>query len=193
MSGVHILPYLMPLLISSLVSGSLISIIGYYNPFMFLGMALMITGSSLIFTFSATSSQGQLIGYQFITGLGIGICRQIPYSAVSLKLHKDDLAMASAFVAFCNSGGSMLGSVIAQSIFTNLLVQQVAPINGIDTTALLNGGATHLPSLVPAALLGIVRTAYDYALTHAFALAIPCGGLALISSFFMEWINVKKH
>lgn len=167
--------------------------IGYYNPFMYLGMVLMITGSSLIFTLSATTSQAQLIGYQFITGFGIGICRQIPYSAVPIKLHKDDLATASAFVAICNSGGSMLGSVLGQSIFTNLLVQQVAPIKGLDTAALLNGGATHLPSLVPAALLGVVRTAFDYALTHAFALAIPCGGLALFSSFFMEWINVKKH
>jgi hypothetical protein len=88
----------------------------------------------------------------------------------------------------------MLGSVLGQPIFTNLLAQQLASIKGIDAAALSNDGATHLPSLVLPALLGVVRAAFDNALTHAFALAIPCGRLALFSSFFMEeWINLKKH
>jgi MFS family permease len=90
----------MPLLISSLISRSLIAVVGYYNPYMYLGMALMITGSSLIFTLSATASQAQLIAYQFIAGFGISICRQIPYSSVSIKLPKEDLAVASALWPF---------------------------------------------------------------------------------------------
>jgi len=83
----------------------------------------------------------------------------------------------------------MLGVVIGQSIFTNLFVQQVGKIQGVDVSVVLNNGATDLSALVPAATLGPVREAFDYALTHAFVLAIPCAALALCSSFAMKYLD----
>ena len=191
-SGVETLPYLMSLLFTPMISGSLITIVGYYVPFMLAGSTLMTIGSGLLFSLSTDSSEGQIIGYQFLAAFGAGLCRQIGFSSVPLVLHPDDLATASALVAFCNSLGPTLAIAIGQSIFTNVFEKQISGLPGIHVEKVINQGAVDLNALVPQQLLGVVREAFNFALTPAFTLSIASGGLALCCSFAMEWINVKK-
>lgn len=191
-SGIHTLPYLMTLLLSPMISGSLITLVGYYVPFMWVGTTLLTIGSGLLFTLNTTSSPGEWIGYQFLAAFGAGICRQIAFSAVPLVFDEDDLPTVSALVAFCNSLGPTLAIAIGQSIFTNKFVQHVAQVPGLDTKAVINGAATNLSSVVPSPLLGVVIRAFEFALTRAFVLAIASAGAALCCSLAMEWINVKE-
>ena len=85
-SGVLTLPYLMALLFTPMISGILITIVGYYVPFMLIGCTLMTVGSGLLYRLSADSSKGQVIGYQFLAAFGAGLCRQIGFSSVPLVL-----------------------------------------------------------------------------------------------------------
>lgn len=191
-SGVDTLPYLMSLLFTPMISGSLITIVGYYVPFMLVGSTLLTIGSGLLFSLSTHSSNGQLIAYQFLAAFGAGLCRQIGFSSVPLVLHPDDLATASALVAFCNSLGPTLAISIGQSIFTNIFDNQVSGLPGIEVERVINQGAADLEAVVPPQFLEAVREAFNLALTRAFALSIASGGLALCCSFAMEWISVKK-
>lgn len=191
-SGIRTLPYLMTLLLSPMISGSLITLVGYYVPFMWAGSALITIGSVLLFRLTTNSSAGQLIGYQFLAAFGAGISRQIAFSAVPLVLDEDDLPIASALVAFCNSLGPTLAIGIGQSVFTTEFLRQVTEVSGIDAIGLVNGGATDLSAVVPAPLLGAVIQAFNFALTRAFALAIASAAAAWCCSLAMEWINVKE-
>lgn len=191
-SGVETLPYLMSLLFTPMISGGLITIVGYYVPFMFVGCTLMTIGSGLLFSLSTDSSEGQIIGYQFLAAFGPGLCRQIDFSSVPLVLHPDNLATASALVAFCNSLGPTLAIAIGQSIFTNVFEKQVSGLPGIDVGKVTNQGAADLSAVVPQEFLGAVREAFSLALTRAFILSIARAGLAPCSSFAMQWISVKK-
>lgn len=191
-SGIRTLPYLMTLLLAPMISGALITLVGHYVPFMWAGSTLTTIGSGLLFTLSTHSSTGQWVGYQFLAAFGAGICRQIPFSAVPLVLADDDLAIASALVAFCNSLGPTLAIGIGQSIFTSEFLRQLAQIPGIDGRAVMNAGAANLGVEVPGPLLEVVREAFDYALTKAFVVAIASAGAALCCSLAMEWLSVKK-
>jgi MFS family permease len=191
-SGIRILPYLMTLLLVPMLSGSLIALVGYYVPLLWIGCTLCTIGSGLLFSLKVTSSEAQWVGYQFLAAFGAGLCRQIAFSAVPLVLPPDDLATASALVAFCNSLGPTLAIGIGQSIFTNELVQRLGSVPGIDVQLIVNAGAGNLAAVVPAHLLESVRVSFDFAVTRALALAIPSAGLALCSSLAMEWISVKK-
>lgn len=175
-----------------MLSGSLITLTGHYVPFMWAGSTLTTIGAALLFTLSPASTTAQWAGYQVLAAFGAGICRQIAFSAVPLVLADDDLAVASALVAFCNSLGPTLGIGIGQSIFTSELVRQLARVPGLDVGAVIKAGATDLSAVVPGPLLGVVREAFDYALTRAFALAIASAGVALCCSLAMEWISVKE-
>ena len=190
-SGIRNLPYLMALLLAPMISGSMITVVGYYVPFMWAGAMLMTIGSGLLFTLSTNTSSAQWIGYQFLAAFGAGICRQIAFSAVPLVLAKDDLATASALVAFCNSLGPTLAIGIGQSIFTNKLTGKIAQLPGIDVAAVVNGGAYGLSAIVSGSQLPAVRQAFNFALTRAFALSIASAGAALCCSLAMEWISVK--
>lgn len=191
-SGINTLPYLMTLLLSPMISGSLITVIGYYVPFMWTGSLLLTIGSGLIFTLTATSTQSQWIGYQFIAAFGAGICRQIAFSAVPLVLSKDDLPTASALVAFCNSLGPTFAIAIGQSIFTTEVEQQLAQVSGIDMKAVMMGGAAGLGVVAPGPLLVLVRQAFRAALSKVFVLSIASGGAAFCCSLAMERLSVKR-
>ena len=190
-SGIDTLPYLMSLLLAPMISGALITMIGYYVPLMLIGCTLMTIGSGLLYNLDATTTEGQWIGYQFLTAFGAGICRQIAFSAVPLVLPIDDLATASALVALCNSLGPTLAISIGQSIFTNTLTQKLAYIPGLDVETVVNEGSSNLAALIPSSYLAVVRHAFLSAVTKAFTISIASGGIALICSLFMEWINVK--
>ena len=58
-SGVLTLPYLMSFLLTPMISGSLIAVVGYYVPFMLVGCTLMTIGSELLFSLQGSSSEGQ--------------------------------------------------------------------------------------------------------------------------------------
>ena len=152
----------------------------------------MTTGSGLLFSLSTDSPEGRIIGYQLLAAFGAGLCRQIVFSSVPLVLHPDDLATASALVAFCNSLSPTLAITIGQSIFTSVFKKQVSGLPGIDIGKVVDQGAADLSAVVPEKLLGAVREAFNLALTRAFIISIASGGLAMCCSFAMQWINVKK-
>ncbi|KAL8676330.1 MAG: hypothetical protein Q9186_007150 [Xanthomendoza sp. 1 TL-2023] len=175
-----------------MISGSLISVIGYYVPFMLLGCTLACIGSGLLYTLTPFSTSGQWIGYQFLAAFGAGICRQIAFSAVPLVVPSDDLATASALVALCNSLGPTLAIGLGQSILTNVVTKRLSRIVGLDLKLVVNQGATNLDKVVSPDHLPIVNSAFNDALTRVFVLSIASAALALISSLWMEWIDVKQ-
>ncbi|KAL8953178.1 MAG: hypothetical protein Q9222_000951 [Ikaeria aurantiellina] len=188
-SGVHNLPFLATMLFSPIVSGALISVVGYYVPFMWLGAILASVGSGLLYTVREDSGSGLLSTYQLITGLGLGICTQIPFTAVQHMLRPEHLTMGSALVSFCNSLGPILGTNVGQAIFSNVLVKRLEGAPNIDAKAIVMGRLTNVGEAgTPAA----VREAINFALTRTYILAIVGGVLAFGCSTAMEWGNVKS-
>lgn len=78
-SGVHTLPILLSVVFASIVGGALVTILGYYTPFMIGGMALFTIGCGLLSTMSVDSSFGAWFGYQIVAGLGMGMCVQVTH------------------------------------------------------------------------------------------------------------------
>ena len=60
------------LVIVSIISGIMITRIGYYTPFMILSSILMATGAGLISMFKVGTGHAMWIGFQAIYGFGVG-------------------------------------------------------------------------------------------------------------------------
>lgn len=190
-SGIRNLPFLVTMLFAPMLSGSLISLIGYYVPFMWIGAILTTIGSGLLFTLRVNSSRAVLDVYQIIAGLGLGICTQIPFNAVQYILPKNQTTMGSALVSFCNSLGPILGTNVGQAIFANKFVQRLHEVPGVNAVSVVQAGPTNIAAAAGAS--SAVREAFNFALTRAFVWAIVSGGLALCCSLAMEWGNVKRE
>ena len=182
-SGIRNLPFLVTMLLTPILSGALISLTGYYVPFMWLGAALATIGSGLLTTLHPHSPNSVLSGYQFL-------CTQIPFNAVQYILPKEQMIMGSALVSFCNSLGPILGTNIEQAVFANTFLRRLKGVPGVDATAVLRAGLTAPQA---AGALPVVKQAFNDALTKAFILAVISGGLAFCCSLGMEWGNLKQE
>jgi hypothetical protein len=191
-SGIRTIAYLISSTLGSLFAGSLITLLGTYAPFMWLGSALFAIGSGLLYTLTVSSPPRAWIGYQVLAGLGSGAGVQIPFIAVQVVASPRDMPTANACVLFFNSLGGALSVSLAQNIFVNTLAREVprrAP--GVDAQAVASAGATNLRAVVDPRMLPGVLEAYNQAVVTAFVLAIAAAGAAFVVSLRMERRSVK--
>ncbi|KAL6168972.1 hypothetical protein ACJQWK_05332 [Exserohilum turcicum] len=191
-SGIRTIAYLVSITCSSIVIGSLITIVGWYAPFMWFGSAIFAVGAGMLYTLKVGSPAGQWIGYQILAGIGAGAGVQIPFIAVQVVTNEKDMPSANACVMFFNSLGGALSISIAQNIFVNSLTKEIpkyAP--GIDARVVAHAGATNLRNVVPKELLPGVLHGYNNSIVTAFILAIATSGIAFFVSLGMEQKSVK--
>lgn len=196
-SGIELLPMLLGLVFSSFAVGALVTIMGYYSPFLIGSTAVFAVGAGLITTYDASISTPRWIGYQILTGVGLGAGFQVPQVAVQTALAQEDIPVgSSALIFFQNLGGTIFISV-AQSVFQNSLtngLEQLAPT--VNPAVVFSAGATGLQQALKAVGQGsayqAVLDAYNRGLQDVFRVSLGLGLGALVATLFVEWKNVKR-
>ena len=146
-----------------------VSKIGYYTPFIIIGGALSAVASGLMTTFSPTSAVAAWVCYQLLNGFSRGMILQQPITAVQANLPKDQLAIGSALVAFCQNFGASLFVSLGQTIFANSLSPALAKFAPeVDARKVISVGATNFRSVVWGSSVPRVILAYNKALTTVF-------------------------
>lgn len=90
MSGVHMLPTTLGMVLFTMFTGAMTQVTGYYLPWVLAGSCLATIGYGLLSTLSPTTSTARWIGYQDIYGVGSGTgmsgvhCFAFSYSCVML-------------------------------------------------------------------------------------------------------------
>ncbi len=191
-SGIRTIPYLLSVILASVIVGGTITVIGFYKPFMIVGAAIFTVGAGMVYTLATNSGAAMWIGYQILSGFGAGAGVQVPFVAIQVVLNQKDMPTGNAIAIFFNSLGGAVSVSVAQNIFVNGLVKKI-PIYApdVDPLVVFNAGATHIADVVSAADLPGVLQAYNLALDEAFILPIAVGGIAFFLSFFVEWKSVK--
>ncbi|KAL4882586.1 major facilitator superfamily domain-containing protein [Aspergillus karnatakaensis] len=191
-SGVMNLPMVLSYVFFSISGGILTSKIGYYMPFAYLTVIFLSIGAGLLSTLSVSSGQPHWIGYQFIFGAGVGLGLQTAFAAPQCALPIEDIAFGTAIVMFLENLSAAVFVSVGQNVFTNQLtrnVQHYAP--AVDTTRLIEGGATEVKNTVPAMFYDAVLYAYNKALTETFYVGVALSVVGIFGVVFMEWVNVK--
>jgi hypothetical protein len=216
-SGINILPFMLGVVVAAGASGALVSWLGYYKPWLVGGPLISCIGGGLLYTIIPSTSTAQLVGYQILMSLGVGMALQnvlsksssldfhissscsshslIPYlihSVVAVQcdiVNVNDTAQSSALVTFAQLVGGVIGISISSTIFT---------------TKLASGLAVYAPNANPAVLQSVlaIRTlpiadqpgvvlAYVTALNLVYLLAVPAGFLAACSGMLIRNKSVK--
>jgi len=97
-SGVRNLPLILGVTITTIISGGLISAFGHFVPILIFGTVMATIGSGLLYTLSTTSTSAQWIGYQALTGLGIGLVLQIPVISAQAVVEPSDISSVTAMI-----------------------------------------------------------------------------------------------
>lgn len=80
-SGIRSLALIIADTLTVIASGVIITKTGYFAPIIILGSIMTAVGCGLLYTLSTTSGSAFWIGYQVLTGLGVGLCFQAPIMA----------------------------------------------------------------------------------------------------------------
>lgn len=191
-SGIRNIPVLIAVVIGTLLSGGLITKIGYYTPFMLASSVLTSIGAGLLTTFELDTGSSKWIGYQVICGFGIGLGLQLPLVAIQTVLDMSEIPSATALIIFMQLFGAAVFVSVGESVLTNKLVSYIGQVvPGVDAVAVASTGATNLQNVIPPEYLHGVIEVYNHALTQVFEIVLVMACLTIIGSLAMEWNSVK--
>ncbi|MGY9064727.1 DHA2 family efflux MFS transporter permease subunit [Streptomyces sp. CAS3] len=189
MSGVYMLPMVFGLLLSSTVSGQIVSRTGRWKVFPVTGTAVTAIGLLLLHRLDETSSTAEMSTYFFVFGLGLGLVMQVLVLIVQNAVSYEDLGVATSGATFFRSIGASFGVAIFGTVFASRLADkltaafagvQLPPGVNADTLKSDPRGIAGLPpALRPAAL-----HAYASSITDVFLYAAP---VALLG-FLLAWL-----
>lgn len=192
-SGIMNLPMLVSLIVLSILSGALVSAMGYYTPTMILGCILVLISTALMTTFTPDTGTVKWAGYQVIMGAGIGMGAQQTVLAMQASLPPKDVPVGTALMIFYQTLGGAVFLIVAQNLFQRELVERltVRNIPGVDASSVAAAGATEVRNLVPAEYLGEALKAYNGAVVRTFYISVALAGVAVLATFVPEWKSVK--
>lgn len=186
------LPLILGVTIFAMVSAILVTVSGYYNPFMLAASVIFSIGNGLLTTLEPNSGSAKWIGYQAMTGIGAGMGMQLPTIVVQAAVQEADIPVATTLVVFSQSLSGAIFISIAQNVFQNRLVANVRKlVPNIDPAVIVRVGATKLRETFPDNL-HMVLQAYNNAVTQSFYIAVAMSALSIFGALCLQWISVKK-
>ncbi|KXJ92611.1 major facilitator superfamily domain-containing protein [Microdochium bolleyi] len=191
-SGIHVLPLTLGMVVASISSGLLISKVGYYTPFMLIGVCIMSVGAGLFLTFELDTPMPRWIGFQILYGFGLGWTFQGPNLAAQTVLPTADVSMGVSLMFFTQLLSGAIFLCVGQNVLTNELLNRLTGIAGVTPEFIENTGATSLSGALPAAVRGVVLNAYNLALRSVFTVGVAFTCLTIVGALLMEWRSVKS-
>ena len=189
-SGLQLLPLIAGLLVTSIVSGQIITRTGRYKIFPILGTAVMTTGLLLLSGMDSHTTTLQASADMFVLGLGIGSVMQVLVLAVQNSVDYADLGVATSGATLFRSIGGAVGVAVLGSIFSSRLSSELASSLPASATGSLAGGVVHANPAALAKLPPAVHAAYIQAFTNAlstvFLVAASVSALAFLISWALE-------
>ncbi|KAK4232497.1 putative transporter [Podospora fimiseda] len=200
-AGIKLLPMLIAVVITSVSTGGLITVVGYYNPFILPCMALFAAGAGMITTFDLDTPFSQWFGYQVLAGLGIGVGFQAGVLVVQNTMPLEWIPVATACIQFFQSIGGAIFIAVAQAVFQNGLIEGVEKNTPLPPDLFINIGASQVrevlenpnsPAYAPQ-YVDAVLTAYMQGLRNTYYISVGCACAAFVAALGLSWKKIKKH
>ncbi|GGX24530.1 EmrB/QacA family drug resistance transporter [Streptomyces malachitofuscus] len=191
MSGVHMLPMVAGMLLSSTGSGQIVSRTGRWKVFPIAGTAVTTLGLLLLHQLDAHSSTALMSTFFFVFGLGLGLVMQVLVLIVQNAVPYEDLGVATSGATFFRSIGASFGVAIFGTVFASRLGDELtAALRGTDLPPGVSPGTLEADprgiEALPAALRPPALDAYSNAITDVFLYAVPVALLGFALAWFLK-------
>ncbi len=127
-SGLLMLPMMGGVIVTSIISGRLISKFGRYKWFVVAGVTIMAVGMMLFTRLKVDTPLWESSIYMALVGIGLGMCMQPLVLSVQSAVDPKDLGIATATSTFFRSLGGSFGTAIFGAILSNRLAHWLAEL-----------------------------------------------------------------
>ncbi len=196
-SGLAMLPAVLGILTSSIVSGRLITRTGRYKIFPILGAAILTIALLMMSRLRVDTPYWELALYQIAFGVGLGMTMQTIVTAVQNAVDFRDLGTATSATTFFRQMGGTIGAAVFGAILSNRLAVHLTEQLGSIASAAQDGGAINTNNLqaiqaLPEPVKTSVLTAFTRALDDVFLVGVPVVALALVVAFFLKELPLRS-
>lgn len=190
------------LLVSSILSGRVITRTGLWKRWLVGGMALVIVGIGLLGTIDSTTALWVVGGYMAITGVGLGATMQNLVLSVQNNTAPKDLGAASSVVAMFRSiGGSAgvaaLGAVLAHQVTGSVKDGVMSLVRDGKITpeqlADMQHSTGDIPDLVslPSPIRSLYEASFGESVGHLFMVSVPFAVVAFLCVLFIKEVPLR--
>ncbi|MFJ1731751.1 DHA2 family efflux MFS transporter permease subunit [Streptomyces sp. NPDC088254] len=191
LSGVHMLPMVVGMLLSSTVSGQIVSRTGRWKVFPVAGTAVTTIGLLLLHRLDEGSSTAEMSTVFFVFGLGLGLVMQVLVLIVQNAVSYEDLGVATSGATFFRSIGASFGVAVFGTVFAGRLGDELADaFRGVTLPPGVSADALEADprgiAALPAALRPPVLHAYASSITDVFLYAAPVALVGFVLACFLK-------
>jgi MFS family permease len=216
-SGLLLTPMMLGLIVSSVLTGQLMTRIKHYHYIGTIGLALVMAGLYLMAQTTTATSQASVTLDIVLVGLGLGVTMPLYINAVQSALPTRYLGVGTSQIQFWrNVGGTIssaiLGSILAQRLpgaisseitklnlppaFKNVMGSSASNPNALLDPAKIAAAKAKLPpQLAPLfdQAMHAVRQALALTLHDVFVISVVLMALALVASLFMPDVPLRSR
>jgi EmrB/QacA subfamily drug resistance transporter len=183
-SGMQMVPMMGGMLVTSILSGQLISRTGRYKIFPVIGTAVMTVGLFLLSRLTPASTNAMAALLMLVLGVGLGMVMQVLVIAVQNDVEYRDLGVATSGATLFRLIGGSLGTAILGAIFAGRLNENLARLL---PAAPHNMSVQVLLRLPPGA-----RGAYSQAFTTALDSVFLVATIVCAIGFLLTWFLPER-
>ncbi|ROS79076.1 MDR family MFS transporter [Cellulomonas sp. PhB143] len=187
-AGLLMIPMMGAMLITSIVSGRVVTRTGRYKFFPVFGLGFVGLSLVLLSTLSAGQAVWVICAYLAVLGLGLGLSMQILILIVQNTFPIRVVGTATASNNYFRQIGASIGSAVVGSLFvqrlTDLLAERMpaGASGGTDTNAFTPAAVQQMPD----AIKDVIVSSYNDALMPVFLYIAPLAVLGLIALLFVK-------
>ncbi len=181
------MPLMAGVLVSSTVSGRLISRTGRIKPYIVAGTIVLVLG----FLGLGTVDHGHRIAMA-VVGVGVGMTMQNLVLAVQNDVPLRDLGAASASVTFFRSLGGTIGVSVLGAVLANRVSADLAAALHVPAGQAATGGVSALNlKALPPQVQTVVHTVYGDATAHIFLISAAVAVVGVIAALLLKPITLR--
>jgi EmrB/QacA subfamily drug resistance transporter len=194
-SGLRLVPMMVGLLLTSVITGQVISRTGRYRPYPIVGCAVLTLALYLLSTMDEHTSTLRSSLFIFVLGISLGLVIQVLVLAVQNSVDYRDLGTGTSGATFFRSIGASVGVAIFGTVFNRQLTSHL--ISGVPVQAsgrcspAVLVGTTHGAAGCPPAVQAWFVSAYAHSIHVVFLSAVPVGLLAFVLSWLIPQVHLR--
>lgn len=189
-SGMQMVPMMGGMLVTSIMSGQLISRTGRYKIFPVVGTAVMTLGLFLLSRLTPQSTDARASLLMLVLGIGLGMVMQVLVIAVQNDVDYRDLGVATSGATLFRLIGGSLGTAILGAIFAARLGVHLIRLLPPGTVA--NGAARNMSVQALLQLPPPARVAYAEAFTASLDTVFLVATVVCAIGFVLVWFLPER-
>lgn len=190
-AGMQLLPLMGGLMLTSIISGRIISKIGRYRIFPIMGTLLTFIAMALLGTLKIDTPIYILYLYITLLGFGLGMVMQVLVLAVQNSVEQKLIGVATSSATLFRQIGGSIGVAAFGAIFTNVLQNKLAVLipPDVQLPQQLSANAIHE---LPVALRDVYLQSFGSALHSVYIISAGVVVFAFLLSLLMKNVPLRK-